>query len=513
MIKGVDVDPDDLSPLPIPGQWDKPLSDREALIFCGPGYEFCIPCFTCSQLGAEDAFQPCATFPSESERKWYRRRFYDLRTSQFVINQCSVDTRNIVSASNPEYAGSTAIVRGVVQIEESLSDEPAHDNVKISEEFDMEYCRGELCNRKDFNASEGVLGNECYFCKAWLDDDSNPCVTGELTAENSLIEQCPTGVCMTRTSQSQISRGCFFEEDIAARVRGVETASINATIFTCQTPECNDNYVNNELEILEDKPEFFPSRLLEYNDTEINELGFCNDQNGEFSNEICLQCITCEAFRDEFSDPSNETYLDCIVGANETYQGFFPRFLDGFPVTCAIQVTKSKRSNGYRYYVSRGATAGIDPRWVGTEGDVRVESTRNSVVNCFDNNCNIYAFNDLPLPPVAGPRTTRSVTQCFSCEADTENGVPETGSDEEKCFYGTNPNIAEVTGANSCQVRVDDVWRIDSGSLVPTKYIVRQPSSNTFASEVIGTDTWVCYGDNCNSVDETDLPPYDETPR
>ena len=52
-ILGVDVDPDDLSPLPVPGQWDKPLTDREALIFCGPGFEYCIPCYTCSQAGLQ----------------------------------------------------------------------------------------------------------------------------------------------------------------------------------------------------------------------------------------------------------------------------------------------------------------------------------------------------------------------------------------------------------------------------------------------------------------------------
>ena len=63
--------------------------------------------------------------------------------------------------------------------------------------------------------------------------------------------------------------------------------------------------------------------------------------------------------------------------------------------------------------------AEIDPRWVGTEGQVRVESTRNSVVNCFENDCNTYAFNDLPLPPVIGPKESKSVSQCLACDADT----------------------------------------------------------------------------------------------
>ena len=101
-----------------------------------------------------------------------------------------------------------------------------------------------------------------------------------------------------------------------------------------------------------------------------------------------------------------------------------------------IQVTKGRKSNGYTYYIRRGAMAEIDPRWVGTEGQVRVESTRNSVVNCFENDCNTYAFNDLPLPPVIGPKESKSVSQCLACDADTVRDRTFLISDRVSLFLG-----------------------------------------------------------------------------
>ena len=139
---------------------------------------------------------------------------------------------------------------------------------------------------------------------------------------------------MTRTNRLVVSRGCLFEENVAAGIRGSDTAAIWATIFTCSTGNCNDNYVNNELEILEEKPVFNPSALLPLNQTEIEEI--CNDENGDIQPEVCMQCFVCETTRTEMDDEEAADYLDCIVGART--KKIFPRFRNGFPVTCAIKV-------------------------------------------------------------------------------------------------------------------------------------------------------------------------------
>ena len=68
--------------------------------------------------------------------------------------------------TRPLVSGATAIVRGVVQVEETTSE--IHDTVKITEYFDMEYCRGNLCNAND--AGTPGPGEECFFCKASAND-------------------------------------------------------------------------------------------------------------------------------------------------------------------------------------------------------------------------------------------------------------------------------------------------------------------------------------------------------
>ena len=94
---------------------------------------------------------------------------------------------------------------------------------------------------------------------------------------------------------------------------------------------------------------------------------------------------------------------------------------------------------------------------------------------------------------------------------DIESGAPEPGSDAEKCFYGNVESSATCLGSNSCQVRVDDAWTIDNDT--PQKYIQRRCAYDTFATALIASDSWVCFGDNCNDMDETDPPPYDKTPK
>ena len=95
---GLDIDPEDMSPLPRPGRWDQPLNAVEASIFCGRMFENCIRCHICESWPA-DPYDQCVTNPENNPdgTHWFRKTYFDLRVDDWVENVCYLDVRQLSS--------------------------------------------------------------------------------------------------------------------------------------------------------------------------------------------------------------------------------------------------------------------------------------------------------------------------------------------------------------------------------------------------------------------------------
>ena len=118
-IMGLDVDPEDASPLPRPGQWDQPLTAVEATIFCGRMLENCIRCHVCNASPASP-YAPCVTYPDANPEgaQWYRKRYFDERINDWVNNMCAVEVRHVTTDESAlaEIDGTVSVVRYAIQV-------------------------------------------------------------------------------------------------------------------------------------------------------------------------------------------------------------------------------------------------------------------------------------------------------------------------------------------------------------------------------------------------------------
>ncbi len=119
---------------------------------------------TCNAIA--DPYQSCVTFPDEGELSFYRRRYYDLRTDEWINNVCSTETRSIAAESLPEVDQSTIVVRRSVQLNDEELLELEEGSSTHSGMVELTYCQGYLCNDVDIHdGSNHEVGNSCFYCK------------------------------------------------------------------------------------------------------------------------------------------------------------------------------------------------------------------------------------------------------------------------------------------------------------------------------------------------------------
>ena len=505
-ILDVDIDPDDVNPLPPPGQWDKPLSDAEAAIFCGPAQENCIRCHTCNAIS--DPYQSCVTFPGDGDLRFYRRRYFDLRTDEWINNVCSTETRAIAAPTLPEVNDTTIVVRRSVQLNDEELAELKEGSSTHSGMVELTYCQGYLCNDQGINdAASHVPGNSCFYCKVAANETGSSCATGVLDSTVDLTEECLTGICEMKRSARYIERGCTDAEVVAEKIRGSHNVSVEETTVFCHEEQCNANYITANLEILAERPAFIPSPVP----TPVADPSACSDASNPADNtDLCIQCHTCETVvNNDTVDPF------CISEVNETTMNYYFRFEGGFPVMCGIQTERRKSTTGYFYNIERGAIKDVDPAVAFGSEEIRVQSLRTSRVACQDSACNSYAYNELPLPPAISPKIKAepvAAGACYQCSATAEEAA---SSEEAKACFEAPTNPQSCSNPNDdCFIRLTESWNITKELYETDLRISRGCEDNSaydygaIESAVYAKEVWVCVGELCNDQPEPDMPPY-----
>ena len=508
----LDVDPDDMGPLPRPGDWDQPINPIEVPLFCGPLQSECTRCLTCdSKLG--DEFDICRNKAEFVESHWYRNRYYDDREGQWVNNVCAIQTMELRNTQLNEYP--TGVFRGVIQVTDA---ELANGALTTNYQWQMSHCVGDLCNGVHSLGTQ--LDRRCFYCVSHGTD--NACWSGTMTADMP-TEACPTAVCETVRYGTTTKRGCLSNPSIAQRVADVlgthtqlETLESNArgTRQGCTGTNCNDKYVNVELEILDEPPVYDPQQVP----SPIFNVAACDDPNHPgVDTHLCIRCHSCQHVVDSFGEAPD--YERCITDLANT-EAYFFKSDNGIPTVCGLQTTKTLSNSGYSYFVNRGALRYLDPSLVSSIGPTKVQTYRRTRFQCADDGCNWYPIGMIPIPPMAGPkrqqREARASPWCFTCSYDEVTG---TGDPECLDLPSDKLDLLNCMGPNDvCSLDLTEEYRISDAVFQNNDITMHRGCQESTGMPVFDItsrmiDTWVCVGEMCNNaMNEPQMPPYDPLP-
>ena len=306
------------------------------------------------------------------------------------------------------------------------------------------------------------------------------------------------------------------ENTFVDSITDTHTMEINASIYECINTNCNDKYVNTDNEILDERPTFTPGKIP----MPVQEYS-CNATVGGAWSDLCIQCHSCQHVINPFSNTSDPNYNHCITDFADAKAYYFKNE-DGIPNMCALITDRTKGTNGWTYFIERGAVRGIDPSMVLADEPVKIQTHRSNRVKCRDELCNSFPYSEIPVPPQISPRTARSAPksteQCYTCAANSD----EVGSDGviPDCFM-TPTAIGSCSAGKfdledqACEVYASEEWDLTMG-LHETKQTIDRGCADggamVAAAEATARniDAWACVGNNCNNALETDMPPYED---
>lgn len=500
------VDPEDLGPLPRPGDWHRPLAPNEIALFCGKMGEDCKACYSCGVVVDNDPYGACQTNSADLQVDVYRNRYFDRRANKWLNNLCSVVAGRFFRLKT---APAQFVTRRVYQ----ASDEEIENQTELEMESDfiMNYCYSDLCNggaNETIEPSNGVT--RCFYCRASSEDPTNPCWTGIFWSTSDMID-CPTNVCVDQTNTNKVERGCLENRNTAAillasgAVDQITSVAFTTTEYACDRNYCNDKYVTESGNILAENPLFEPQLIP----MPVVNLSNCNDPNEQGNDtSLCIQCYTCMNIVDSFSDPEDVDFNRCIVELSDSDKQYYFKSDSGFPSRCALMVETTVSSVGYKYFIQRGAMSQVDPSIINQIGDTKIMTYRRGLFTCRDQYCNGHSFDQMPMPPIIDPRL-QSPLSCFNC---SYHANPLLG-DNADCFI--NPPQSSVQHCsvedNMCTIDFSEQTSVYDGNRMEIDRGCSYDANgelSTFTLRQI--DSWVCSGDSCNHhSNHQNLPPYD----
>ena len=500
------VDPEDMGPLPRPGQWDQPIDQIQVPLICGPLNQSCKMCHYCySELG--NVFDICRNNAEFTEQVYYRNRYFDDRSGEWLNNVCGITTVTIES----EYTDYlTGVARGAIQL---TDDQLANGIMEVEYDEDDVMCIGHLCNGEGTTFESETT--QCYYCES--SDSEDACSTG-IFPDGFPTEECSTNVCSVCTTGSLIERGCAHRAEfgliqqiidenpglvnVAARHSGIKQG--------CAGSNCNTDYVNVDLEILPEPPVYDPMRVP----APVSNVDICNDRTHPgVDTDLCIECYNCQHVVSSYD--AEPDYESCITALGENRKSYFFKSENGIPTVCSLRTTKTLSDDGYTYFIERGAIAYFDPSLVNVVGPTKIQTRRQTRFGCADDFCNGYPLGMIPIPPMVGPRRharQASSPRCFNCNYD-ENA----SSGDASCLMEpTEMTQCEVN--EICELDLVEEYVISDAIFQDTDITMNRgckASNSKPVFEIVSQklDTWVCAGANCNSeVNEPEMPPYNPLP-
>ncbi|CBY34119.1 unnamed protein product, partial [Oikopleura dioica] len=483
--------------LPIPSRQDfsRPLGEKEIEFMCGGLEDNCISCYTCTD--ASDPFNSCTTLPefNQSKPPTFLRVVYDSDAEEFLENVCSLTVlRSVTGDGLPE----TMVRRNVVQVKRGQA-VPAYLN---DQQTSVSGCSGNFCNGNQ----QGLPNDDtqCFRCQGnSTADPNNPCVTGNLTPFVDPSVKCANSLCKTTIYGDIVRRDCATTEDLFgldASSAHVTVSSDSATSFVCKTNKCNDIYVDSD-HVIRTDADFSNEITFENIKSErVASLESCPDEND------CLKCKTCTVRLNEAS----EDFENCVKG-EYTASEWYPRYVNGLPVVCAILKSQQDYSptfyGQFTYSLERGAMTKVNPDskflfkrnfTIGTKQSLR--QLQDTVLSCNGDKCNSLSATSLPIRPITRQRADlRAETECYSCNS-TEIGP---------CFYDQSAvsyPASTVTCSDGCQTRLTTNSKKNPLNFFGDSESRVSRSCGDSPLIISTEELWGCIGHDCNNFDDPMIP-------